>query len=103
MEGVRAEHARQPLKAAINKNIIKGIGAFFIVTISLMLILALSTLHLTPASFSVHLPEALKVPDLKSYVNVKLLNYFLFFDAVLALVLVDAYLRRRKAKQALRP
>ena len=103
MEGVRAEHARQPLKAAINKNIIKGIGAFFIVTISLMLILALSTLHLTSASFSVHLPEALKVPDLKSYVNVKLLNYFFFFDAVLALVLVDAYLRRRKAKQAFRP
>ena len=103
MEGVRAEHARQPLKAAINKNIIRGIGAFFIVTISLMLILTLSTLHLTPASFSVHLPEALKVPDLKSYVNVKLLDYFLFFDAVLALVLVDAYLRRRKAKQAFRP
>jgi hypothetical protein len=103
MEGVRAEHARQPLKAAINKNIIKGIGGFFIVTISLMLILMLSTLHLTPASFSVHLPEALKMPDLKNFVNAKVLNCFFFFDAVLALVLVDAYLRRRKAKQAFRP
>ena len=103
MEGVRAEHARQPLKAAINKNIIKGIGGFFIVTISLMLILMLSTLHITPVSFSVHLPEALKLPDLKNYVNGKVLNYFFFFDAVLALVLVDAYLRRRKARQAFRP
>ncbi|MGZ3778342.1 MAG: hypothetical protein ACXVIY_01665 [Mucilaginibacter sp.] len=103
MEGVRAEHAQQPLKAAINKNIIKGIGGFFIVTISLMLILTLSTLHITPASFSVHLPDALKMPDLKNYVNGKVLNYFFFFDAILALVLVDAYVRRRKAKQALRP
>jgi hypothetical protein len=103
MEGVRAEHARQPLKAAINKNIIKGISGFFIVTISLMLILMLSTLHITPVSFSVHLPETLKIPDLKNYVNGKVLNYFFFFDAVLALVLVDAYLRRRKGKQAFKP
>lgn len=103
MEGVRAEHAQKPLKAAINKNIIKGIGGFFIVTISLVLILMLSTLHLTSASFSVHLPDTLKLPDLKNYVNGKVLSYFFFFDAVLALVLVDAYLRRRKSKQALRP
>jgi hypothetical protein len=94
MEGVRAEHAQPPLKAAINKNIIKGIGGFFIVTIGLTLILTLSTLHITPASFSVHLPDSLKLPDIKSFGG-PLLKGFFFFDLVLGLFLLDAWLRRR--------
>ena len=31
MEAIRAEHAQQPLKAGINKRIIKGISGFFII------------------------------------------------------------------------
>ena len=96
MEGIRNEYAQQPLKAGINKNIIKFIGSFFIVTIVLLLIFVLSTLHLTPVSFSVHLPGSLKLPDLKNYLGGPLLKSFFFFDLVLALFLADAYLRKSK-------
>ena len=97
MEGVRAEHARQPLKAAVNKSIIKGIGGFFIVTIALLLIFVLSTVHLTPVSISVHLPDSLKVPDIKTLLGSPLVKGFFFFDIVLMLFLLDTWLRRRNA------
>ncbi|MBS1532442.1 MAG: hypothetical protein JSU01_19220 [Bacteroidetes bacterium] len=103
MESIRAEHARQPLKAAINKKIIRGIGIFFIATISLMLILMLSTLHPTADSFSVKLPDSFKVTNLTNLLNGKVLSVFFFLDTVLALVWVDAWLRRRRAKHALKP
>src|SRR5271156_1008235 len=45
METIRTEHAQQPLKAAINKRIIKGIGLFFIITISVILIFTLANIH----------------------------------------------------------
>lgn len=96
MEEIRAENARQPLKAQINKNIIRGIGGFFILTISLLLIYVLSTLHLTPVSLSVHLPDSLHLPTLKNYFTGPVLQVFFFLDAVLALFLADAWMRRRK-------
>jgi len=102
METIRAEHASQPLKSAINKNIIKGLGIFFIAVISIMLILMLSTLHITPARFTVHLPDSVKLPDLKNLLSGKVLSVFLFVDMILALVFVDAWVRRRKAKHALK-
>jgi len=96
MESIRAENARQPLKAGINKNIIRGISGFFILTISLLLIYVLSTLHLAPVSLSVHLPDSLHLPTLKNYLTGPVIQVFFFFDAVLALFLADAWLRRRK-------
>ena len=95
MEAIRAEHAQQPLKAGIDKRIIKGISGFFIVSILLLVIYALSTLRLSSANISVHLPDSLKLPDVKNYLNKPVLEGFLFFDVVLGLFLFDAYLRKR--------
>jgi hypothetical protein len=95
METIRAEHAQQPLKAAIDKRIIKGISGFFIVSILLLVIYVLSTMRLTPDNVSVHLPDSLKLPDIKNYFNKPVLEGFLFFDVVLGLFLFDAYLRKR--------
>jgi hypothetical protein len=95
MESIRTEYAQQPLKAAINKRIIKGIGGFFILTILLLLIFVLSTMHLTPVSFSVHLPDSLKVPDIKSLLSSPVVKGFFFFDVVLLLFLLDSLLRRK--------
>jgi hypothetical protein len=95
METIRAEHAQQPLKAAIDKRIIKGISGFFIVSILLLVIYVLSTMRLTSANISVHLPDSLKLPDIKTYLNKPVLEGFLFFDVVLGLFLFDAYLRKR--------
>jgi len=96
MEGIRAEYAQKPLKAAINKRIIRGIGIFFIVSILAMVILMLSTFHPAPASVSVHLPESLKLPDMKNFPGAILLKVFFVLDVVLALFLADAYFRRKR-------
>ena len=95
MEGIRAEHALKPLKAGIDQRIIKGIAGFFIVSILLLVIFVLSTLHLSTVNFSGHLPESLKLPDMKNYFRGPVLEGFLFFDVVLGLFLLDAYLRKR--------
>jgi len=101
MEAIRAEHAQQPLKAGINKRIIKVISGFFIVSIALMLILAISNVHPGNASdnISVHLPDSLRLPDIKSNVSKPLLEGFLFFDIVLGLFLFDAWLRRKSVSK----
>jgi hypothetical protein len=95
MEGIRAEHAKQPLKAGINPRVIKSIAAFFILTILLLVVFVLSNLHLSAVSFSGHLPGNLKLPDMKNYFNGPVIKGFLFFDVVLGLFLFDAYLRKR--------
>src|SRR5258708_704095 len=59
MEVIRAEHAQNPLKAGINKSIIKGIAGFFILTILVMLIFVLSTVHFSLANISFLLPNIL--------------------------------------------
>ena len=101
MEAIRAEHAKQPLKAGINKRIIKVISGFFIVSIALMLILVISNVHPGNASvnISVHLPDSLRLPDIKSNVSKPVLEGFLFFDIVLGLFLFDAWLRRKSVSK----
>lgn len=99
MEAIRAEHARQPLKAGINKRIIKGISGFFIVSIALLLILLISNVHTGSANISVHLPDSLRLPDIKNYLNKPVLEGFLFFDIVLGLFLFDAWLRRKNVSK----
>lgn len=102
MEGIRAEQALKPLKAGINKNIIKGIAGFFIFTIAILVIFVLSTVHLSSANISVHMPGSLKLPDMKNYFSGRgVLEGFLFFDVVLGLFLFDAYLRKRSVSKQL--
>ena len=75
------------------------------VAIVALLLVTLSTFHLTPVSLSVHLPDSLKtsglkLPDLKNYFSGPVLQGFIFFDVVLVLFLLDTWLRRRNvAKQ----
>jgi len=99
MEAIRAEHAQQPLKAGINKGIIKGISGFFIVSIALLLIMTISTIHTSPANISVHLPDIVRLPDIKNYLSKPVLEGFLFFDIVLGLFLFDAWLRRKSVSK----
>jgi len=99
MEAIRAEHAQRPLNARIDKRIIKGIAGFFIVSIALLLIYVLSTVHLTPVNISGHLPDSLRLPDIKNYLSKPVLEGFLFFDLVLGLFLFDAYLRKKSVSK----
>jgi len=109
MEGIRAEEALKPLHARINKNIIKGIGGFFIITILFFVVYMLATTHIAPVNLSkglsngLKLPEGIKMPDLKNYFNKPVLEAFFCVDVVLGLFLFDAYLRRKKvSKQILK-
>ncbi|HEY4198392.1 MAG TPA: hypothetical protein VGM63_22780 [Mucilaginibacter sp.] len=99
METIRAEHAQQPLKAGINKRIIRGIAGFFILSILAMLIYALSSTHISSANISAQMPVSIKLPNLKNYFNKQVLEGFVFFDVVLGLFLFDAYLRRKNVSK----
>lgn len=104
MENIRNEYAQQPLKAGINKKIIRVIAWFFVLSILAMLGVMLSTVHIGPVKLSVHLPDSLKLPNMKNILNSTVIQAFMCVDVILALFLADAYLRRkRQQKEALRP
>jgi hypothetical protein len=99
METIRTEHAKQPLKATIDKRIILGISAFFVLTLAALLIYALSSVNWSGGS-GFKMPDQLNVTQLKvthisSYFTGPVVKGFLFFDVVMGLFLLDSYLRRK--------
>jgi hypothetical protein len=99
MEAVRAEHARQPLKATINKRIIRGIGLFFIFTISSILIFALASINWHAGQAGAQLADKLSAP-IKQYFTGNIVKGFFFFDTVLVLFLLDSYFRKKGLAKA---
>jgi hypothetical protein len=99
MEGIRAEQAQKPLKAAINKRIIMGIAIFFIITITGLLVFTLANIHLPVFDISSGASSGLKMPDLGKYISKPVLQGFLFFDIVLALYLFDGYFRKKNLQK----
>lgn len=97
MEAIRTENAMKPLKAAIDKRIIRGIAAFFVISIAALLVFALVNVSWTNPgnSGSVFSGIDIKMPQLGSYFNSNLLKIFILFDIVLALFLADGYLRKK--------
>jgi len=99
MEGIRAEQASVPLKATVNKRIIWGIAIFFVVTISVMLVFAFASMKWSAPGVNVNLPVHLnlRMPSVSSSTTKMIIEGFVFFDAILALYLLDAYLRKKIA------
>jgi len=98
METIRTENAQQPLKAAINKRITRGIGLFFVLTISAILIYILANMHWSAAGPEIHVPAS-ALSDLKSLVKGPAMMAFLFFDVILGLYMLDSYLRKKADKK----
>jgi len=96
MESIRNENALQPLKARFDKRIIRGIGLFFVISISAMLIFALSSIHWSAAAGSGSAPVKFTLSNFNHYLTGPAMQTFLFFDVVLALYLGDAYLRKKR-------
>lgn len=92
MENIRAEHARVPLKTQINTNIIRGIAAFFICTILVLLGFVLAGIDWSHPS-SVQIPQ-IKIPPVANYLNPVVIQGFLFLDVVLGLFFLDHYFRK---------
>ena len=93
METIRSEHAQIPLKAAINNRIIKGIAAFFVLTITVILAIALANINWHTGSSAA--PLKLNIPNISPYITGRYMQVFVFFDVVLGLYLFDAYLRKK--------
>lgn len=91
MEMVKLE----PLPAAkslIDKRIIYGIAAFFLITITILLVVAFGEVNWSePASAAYQLPKI----DFSKYLNSKFINLFFFADIVLGLYLLDSFFRKR--------
>ncbi|OJW12605.1 hypothetical protein [Mucilaginibacter sp. 44-25] len=94
MECIRAEEASVPLKARVDRRIIWGISLFFILTIAVMLVYALSTIKLSAPG---KLTDYTKVPvsQLNGLFTGPIGKGFLFFDMVMGLFVMDKVLRRR--------
>jgi anti-sigma factor RsiW len=98
MEAIRTEHAKQPLKAAVDKRIILGIASFFVLTLSVIVIYMFSSVNWAAGS-GVQIPEQLnmQVPHVNTFFTGPIVKAFLFFDLVMGLFLLDYYLRRKTA------
>jgi anti-sigma factor RsiW len=92
IEAIRTERAQQPLKAAINKRIIWGIALFFILTLTVLLVYTIMNISWSSINVST---VNFKLPPVKNYLTRPVIQGFLFFDVVLALFLLDNYLRKK--------
>lgn len=101
MEAVRAEEALVPLKASINKNIIRGITGIFVLIISSILIYALFSVnwsegHAAQSVIDLKLPSV-KVPEVKPSLSGVFIKGFVFFDVVVGLFIFDYFLRKPRS------
>lgn len=95
MEAIRTEQVRKPLKASIDERIIKGIAAFFILTISILLIYTMGYINWSAGTSSA---LTFEIPTIKNYISKSAMQGFIFFDVVMALYLLDSYLRKHNLK-----
>lgn len=98
MEGVRNQNAGIPLKAAINKNIIRGIAIFFVVTLLASLVFVFTNVKFSAQS-AANLSGYFKMPAIDAGKARLLVQCFVFCDVILALYLFDAYLRRKRREK----
>ncbi|MCC8409502.1 hypothetical protein LJ707_11215 [Mucilaginibacter sp. UR6-1] len=99
LEQIRAEQALKPLKANIDNRIIKGIAAFFILTISALVIYSILMVNWSAGNIEWKMPQ-LNLPKVSGLLSSGVIKGFLFFDVVLGLYLFDHLLRRKKIAKA---
>lgn len=97
MEKIDLEAVPGSVKSLIDKRIIYGITAFFLITITALLgVLLYQTDWSRQTSFDMpdfNLPEI----DTSNYLNSTLINIFFFADIIVALYLFDGFLSKRKS------
>jgi hypothetical protein len=100
MEKIAAAHPAPLPKSYINRTVIRGIAAFFIVTICAILITTLFAIDWstnTPTSFTaVSNPPAINYKQILSPLS---LNVIIGANVLLVLVLLDTALRSRRTQQ----
>jgi hypothetical protein len=92
MEEIGKYQIAPAAKTYINKNIIRGIGAFFLCTIIGFLVYTLVQFNWTVAGSEVNVGKM----DLSKIYNSPIGSVFMMVNVVLGLMLLDMYLRRKK-------
>lgn len=94
METIRSDYVRQPLKARFDQRIVKGIALFFVLTISAILIYALTGIRWSGLVSGANTTQ-FAIPDTTKFVSSPVMESFMFFDVMLALYILDVYLHKR--------
>jgi magnesium-transporting ATPase (P-type) len=97
MEKIQMEPLPGSIKSLIDKRVIYGITAFFLITITALLFLLFYQTDWTQQS-RMYMPEY-KLPefDTSNYVNSTTINILFFADLIVALYLFDGFLSKRKS------
>jgi hypothetical protein len=97
MEEIAQLRIAPATKNYINKRIINGIAAFFIIVIFGLLIFGFSQINLSATGNSSSRFDLYKL-DISKYFNKQFLNIFLMLNVVLGLILFDRIFGKRKSK-----
>ena len=104
MEEIARYHVAPATRTYINKNVIRGIGAFFLTLILGFFAYILSQFHWTGGHGSANLLsgnpnlglDKLNAIDPSKYINGTYISLFMLISVVMGFVLLDMYLQRRK-------
>ncbi|HEY4208714.1 MAG TPA: hypothetical protein VGM31_17930 [Puia sp.] len=107
MEEIARHHVAPATKTYINKNIIRGIGAFFLTLITGFLVYCLAQFRWTAPQdssriiprYNIGLDEEMKKFDWSKVFNSAYTNIFMLVLVILGLVLLDMYLQRKKQQR----
>lgn len=95
MEKVVAETAPGAIRSLIDKRIIYGIAAFFLVSILVLLAVAFNQIDWSKPAVQVLPDYKLPQVDFSSYLNSTVLRSFFLVDLVLGLYILDSVMRKR--------
>jgi hypothetical protein len=106
MEEIARYHVAPATRTYINKNVIRGIGAFFLTLILGFLAYIVSQFHWTGGHGASNLLpndpnlgfEKLDTVDLSKYINGTYISLFMLISVVMGFILLDMYLGRRKQR-----
>jgi hypothetical protein len=99
MEEIARYQVAPATKNYINKNVIRGVAAFFLVMIAGLFIYFVGQIHWSKQATSILIPtynlEASKI-NWGKLINNTYVNIFIGINAILGLILIDKYMRGRK-------
>lgn len=98
MEEIAKYQIAPATKSYINKNIIRGIGAFFILMLIGFFISGFAQVNWSAGSSGTNLPIDLGEIEWSKFFSSTSTNIFLMVNIVLGLILLDMYLSKRKKK-----
>ena len=96
MEEIAKYQIAPATKSYINKNIIRGIGAFFIIMVIGFIVSGFAQVNWTDNSSGTSLPVDFSKLDWSKFFNNTYTNIFMMINIVLGLMLLDMYLGKKK-------